>query len=155
MFSFEHFVLSAAGAATLLAADFLLFLLPLALRTEFALFQLITQVSTGKKPVGALQAGGLAFDFNAGWRMTKLYAGRRFIDLLSAGAGAADKIFREFLFADAQRGHPFVEFFPFFLCNHTERRKPRTANGEQRQILKFRLAKDSFIRIIANLLTRV
>ena len=50
--------------------------------------------------------------------MAELYAGGCFIDFLSAGAGAADKTFRQVFLTDLQGGHPRVELFPFFLRNH-------------------------------------
>ena len=119
MFFVEHFILGPAGAAPLLPADFFLFLPFPAFYTQNFFFKFIAQVAAGKKAVRSLQAGCLAFDFDSGRRMAQLYAGGGFIDLLATGAGAADEVFRQLLLANAQRGHPFVELFPFFLCDHS------------------------------------
>ena len=94
MFTFEHFILCPTGAPAFLPPDFFLLLLSLALCAEFPLFQFIAKIASREKTVGTLQTGGLTFDLDAGWRMTKLYAGRRFINLLTAGSGSADKAFR-------------------------------------------------------------
>jgi hypothetical protein len=72
-------------------------------------FDLVEEEFASEETVEALLAGFLTFDLEATGAVEEHYAGRGFVDVLTAMATGADERFFDVGFADAQRSHALGE----------------------------------------------
>jgi hypothetical protein len=103
--AFQHLLLGAPGTAPFLAADLLDLPAESALFFEDPLFQSLDQEPPGVKPIHRLAPALLATNLNSGRFMGQENRNRSLIDLLSSGAGSANKLLAQIRLANAERLH--------------------------------------------------
>ena len=117
----QDFFLSPSAAAAFLAANF--FNLTLSFRTLLGNFflKLFDEQAAGVKAVECLAARELAFNFNPARQVLQEYTGGGLVDVLSARAGRANKLFAEVLRPNTQAGHLIIELSLFVKGDYANR----------------------------------
>ena len=72
-------------------------------------FELVAEFAAGEETVEFAGAIDLALDGDAGGEVLEEDAIGGFVDLLAAGAGAADEFFQQLVLVNAEGGHPRFE----------------------------------------------
>jgi hypothetical protein len=92
----------ATGAPLLLAADFVTLLIVWGCCSTDLLFHTVGQETPGQEAVQPLRAATLHLDGEPRWPVEEAYAGRGFVDMLTAWPGRTDEGFLEILLVDLE-----------------------------------------------------